>query len=188
MTQKILFFSTIFILCISSLSGAGAPPEKGETMPDINLPMPEDEAVQKYLGLSGKGHFTIPDIDAEVVIIEIFSMYCPHCQSAAETVNKFYELMENNAGLKDKMKLIGIGVGNTAFEVNVFRENYNIPFPLFEDTDFVIHKKLGEVLTPYFIGIKKYGDGSSKVFYSELGGFDDPEAFLKSMLELSELK
>lgn len=47
----------------------------GGRLPDIVLPMPEEPSALSYLGLSGEGTFEIPQIDAEVVVVEIFSMY-----------------------------------------------------------------------------------------------------------------
>jgi len=47
----------------------------GGRLPDIVLPMPEEPSVLNYLGLSGAGTFEIPQINAEVVVVEIFSMY-----------------------------------------------------------------------------------------------------------------
>jgi len=187
MFQKI-FITLCFTLLISSFAAADGPPLTGGTFPDIKLAAPADESEKKYLGLCGEEHFTVPDINADVVIVEVFSMYCPHCQAAAPDVNKLYEAIQNDPKLKDRVKVVGIGAGNTAMEVDVFREKYKVPFPLFMDGNFEAHKVLGEVHTPYFIGIKKQEDGSHTVFYSELGGFDDPLEFLKQMIDHSGLK
>jgi len=51
------------------------PPAVGGVLPEFTLPVPKSDAHQKYLGLAGKESFKISEISAEVVIIEIFSMY-----------------------------------------------------------------------------------------------------------------
>lgn len=67
------------ILGLSIIEGfVGAeskPPGEGGTLPGFVLKVPENSELQQYLGVTGKETFTIPEIKAEVVIIEIFSMY-----------------------------------------------------------------------------------------------------------------
>ena len=102
-------------------------------------------------------------------------------------MNELYRSMQARKDLKNKIKLIGIGAGNSDFEVNFFRKKYEIPFPLFSDEEYSIHKTLGEVRTPYFIGVRLKSDGSSEVFYSKLGGFKNADKFLELMVKLSGL-
>ena len=177
----------VVVVCTNTAATAGPTFQLGGELPSFELSVPTDEAHKEYLGLSGSGSFAVSDIDAEVVIIEIFSMYCPHCQREAPKINDLYRLIEENEQLRGKIKLIGVGAGNSDFEVNVFRQTYQVPFPLFADERFAIHKALGELRTPYFIGIKRK-NGGHEIFYSKLGGFESPEVFLQSMVDRSGLK
>jgi peroxiredoxin len=115
-------------------------------------------------------------------------MYCPYCQREAPNVNQLYDKIEQNPALKGKIKIIGIGAGNTSYEVGTFKKKYNVPFPLFADGDYVIHKTVGEVRTPYFIGVKINPDGSHQVIYSKLGGFEGVDQFLEMMIKLSGIQ
>ena len=53
---------------------------------------------------------------------------------------------------------------------------------------FKIHKLVGEVRTPYFIGLKSQKGAAPKVYYSKLGGANDAEELLKKLLADSGLQ
>jgi len=61
-------------------------------------------------------------------------------------------------------------------------------FPVFPDGDYAIHKALGEVRTPYFIGVKIDPESSHRVIYSKVGAFDGAENFLSALIRLSGLR
>jgi len=173
----------VFALFSYALAGDG--PREGAPLPPFSLPSPESAEHKAYLGLSGGGTFNIGQIKAQVVIIEIFSMYCPHCQTEAPAVNQLYEKIENTPSLKGKIKMIGIGTGNTPFEVDVFKKKYRVPFPLFPDPDFVVHKAVGEVRTPCFIGVRLNNDGTNRVFLQKVGGLEGVDRFLDLIVKQS---
>ena len=189
--HKPLICCAAFAICLlvathAALAFTNAP-AIGESLPPFKLPIPQDARAERYLGLSGPGQFTIAQIEAKVVIIQIFSMYCPVCQKEAFRVNKLYSTIQKRKDLKDKIKMIGIGTGNTPFEVGFFQKKYEVDFPLFSDENLSIHQILGELRTPYFIGVKINRDGSNEVFYSRLGQFRDVDSFLRRIVELSGL-
>jgi len=190
--DKALKYFVAMILLSLALSGvafaAGPAPVKGGTLPSILLPIPEDEDAKIYLGLSGEGFFEIPQIKAEGVLIKVFNVYCPVCQSTALAMATLYRQIENNPDLKNKVKLIGIGAGNTPTEIEVFKQTNNIPFPIFPDDDLAIHNSLGEVRIPTFIAVRLEKDGSHKIVHTHLGELGDPELLLTLMVEAYGIK
>ena len=183
------FVTASVFFTLQGLSFAATPqPVKGGKLPVISLPIPKNSDEKIYLGLSGDGFFKLQQIKANGVLIKIFNLYCPICQSTASAMAELYHQIENNPDFKGKMKLIGIGAGNSLLEVEVFKQTYNIPFPIFPDENFKIHQALGEVRTPFFIAIKMDGDGSHEIVHTHLGGLTDARAFLDLMVEAYGIK
>ncbi len=183
MRKKSLKF-LVFLFLLASLSSfpdawvfAQKPPAEGEIFPELTLPLPNKVGEREYLMVE-EGPFRISQIKADVLIVEVFSMYCPYCQREASNTNALFQSLSSNPQLKARVKLIGIGAGNSAYEVNAFRTLYNIGFPLLPDPELAIHKKLGEVRTPYFFVLRNKPDGSLQVVYSRVGSFGDPKVFL----------
>ncbi len=155
--------------------------EEERFFPEDTLNAPEDEAHKEYLGIEGQDTFVIQDVEADLAIVQLFSMYCPICQREARSVNELYELTHEQ-GLSDRIKLFGLAPGNSRFEVGVFRDQYDVPFPLIPDPDFEWHQRLGEVGTPTYIVVKTE---DASVLKSHTGPFPEgPQGFLQSVADL----
>jgi hypothetical protein len=98
-----------------------------------------------------------------------------------------YQTVSVRAGLGEDQDH-RVGAGNTAFEIDVFRTQYDIRFPLFSDESFSIHKLVGEVRTPHFFVIRINADGSNTIVYSKVGSIEDPKQFLDMIIKESGLK
>jgi len=188
MVRKTTLWSAIFFLLFVFSLAASNPTVSGNALATIKLPVPANADERKYLGVSGKHFFRIPQVKADLIVMEIFSLYCPQCQTAAPEVNVLYQMIEEVSDFKNRIKMIGIGAGNSVLEVNAFREKHRVPFPLFPDQDFTIHKLLGEVRTPYFMIVKFDKNRACQVIYAKEGAFGEAENFLQQIMEAARLK
>jgi len=177
-----LFFS-LFISNDSFCATVNPEPKKGGTLPAISLSVPKDPGEKFYLGLARDGSFKIHQIKAKVVLIKVFNLYCPVCQSTASAMVELFHQIEKHPDFRGKIKLIGIGAGNNEPEIEVFKQYNNIPFPVFPDEDLSIHKALGEVRTPFYIAVRINRERSPEIVYTHLGGLTDIQGLLDSMYE-----
>jgi peroxiredoxin len=177
----------MILLSIIPLSSYAAASEQDRlaAITKVKLKLPDDPGAAASLGIKQKdGQITLNDIDAEVIIIEIFSMYCPFCQRHAPMTNKLQTVIETRSDTRGKVKLLGIGVGNSPYEVKFFKKKYGIQFPLFDDANSAVLNSLPDIRTPYYFAIRKTGR-SLNVFFTQQGAFEDPEKFLNTVLNKS---
>jgi hypothetical protein len=73
--KYLVIFLGILLVSAGFARAASQPPAVGGQLPEFTLPVPKSDEHQEYLGLAGKDAFKINEISADVVIIEIFSMY-----------------------------------------------------------------------------------------------------------------
>jgi thiol-disulfide isomerase/thioredoxin len=186
---KSFWLSILACLAIAVFSGpAGAKTfhVNGAALAGIQLPIPENNAEKEYLGLSGKGTFSLSQLKEATLVIEVFSMYCPHCQHEAPVVNQLHRMIEKDASLKKDVKLVGIGIGNTPFEVEVFRKKYRVLFPLFPDDSFQIQKvSKDRFRTPTFIVAQIDPRFGLKILDVHVGPIKDLNKYLESVKKLA---
>ncbi len=167
----------------ATLQGSGPKPAPGSPLVDFTLPAAANTENAAYLGVPEGTPFTLSSIQADALLIEIFSMYCPYCQKEAPVVNELFDKLRAS-DMKDRLKMIGLGTGNSEFEVNKFREKFSVEMPLFPDGDYAIYNSIGTVGTPFFIlATVNRESGALEIAAVQEGLLDDPEAFFKSMLD-----
>ncbi len=168
----------------SLFAGSGSQDTHTDLNLDFTLPAPKTPEHKAYLGLTSDQPFTLDQVKADILLIEIFSMYCPICQREAPKVNTLYQQIGEH---KNKsIRLIAIGAGNSDFETNYFKETYAIDFPLFSDGKFIIHKKVGEKGTPFFIGMNPSAPKNERIFFTHTGEIKNMDQFLNELLKASK--
>ena len=168
----------LMMLTFPAMASAGKAPAAGDLLVGMRLETPEAPEKRAYLGLAESGTFDPTTLTGRLLVIEVFSMYCPHCQREAPAVNRLYQAIEASKNLRGNVKMIGIGVGNSTYEIDHFRKHYQIDFPLFPDEDFAIHKDLGEVRTPFFIITAIGSDDRGRILWTGSGNMDPLETFI----------
>lgn len=158
--------------------------EPGDTFPLIYLDQPSAPEEQNYLGLSPedkKQKITIADINAELVVVEFMNRYCPSCQAQVPIMNRAYALIEGQPEHKNKVRLIGIGAGNNNEELKGFRTEQAIPFPLFQDPEFIAYDAIGDPEgTPFTILVRRVNN-SFVVLSTHLGRVSSAEDLVKDI-------
>jgi len=184
--KRILLFSLILfnVLLLSETSSLTAEeiPQLigyGETLPKLELDQPLLSEEMKYLQATDAKTFSIKDPSTELLIIEFTNKYCFQCIVQVPLFNELFNALQNDPALKSKVKMVGIGVGNNRIQVDDFKKDQGIPFPVLPDPYFKIHDLIGQPNTPFTILARKNKKREEWIVASaHLGVIGDSEAFL----------
>lgn len=165
------------LLAVFFLAGTAAAQKNeivafGDPFPEIRLPAPTEPAAREYLGIPEGEFFTPSQIRAGVLLVEILNVHCPHCQMQTASFNELYNLIEQNAETRGRIKMLGIAVGNLPEEVQTFTQRYQVAFPVFADPRFQAHRAIGGSATPFTILVRQDHPGHPGVVAATHLGLD----------------
>lgn len=168
--------------------GVGAP-KVGDILPDVEIKGQTSPLHAAYLGLPiDATSFRLSQIKAELLLVQIFSMYCPRCQAAAPMINRVFERLKTSP-LGLSLKFVALGAGNTPFEVDYFCKKHHASMPMFPDTNYTLHATFGNVGTPSFFVLRALPGGKGlKVLFAQEGEPKDEDAFFEQLRQAASLK
>ncbi len=112
------------------------------------LAVPYDSEHRTYLGIDdGRETFKMSDIRADILVVLVFDMYCHVCGQSADNMSRLEEKL--NGKTDDcRVRIIGLGRGDTQFEVETFARKFKLDFPVFSDRKHGLSDGLGVTRTP----------------------------------------
>ncbi len=153
------------------------PISAGMTIPEFLLEPPGSDKVKEYLGLKDSKPFFVSHVSAKIIILEIFSFYCPHCRLQAPVLNKTFTFIQQDSELSEGIKMMGICAGGDKEKVDKWRTTLHVLFPLFTDPETTIWQKLGKPGVPCTLILTNSG----KVLAAHYGAVEDTENFFRQI-------
>jgi peroxiredoxin len=187
MVKKLCLLTFLVLVLVQSPAFAARRIDMGEAFPEVPLPQPASEPERAYLGLAPGDTFTLSQVAGEVVLVEVLNVLCPHCQKQTLPYGELYNRIQKDPQARDRIKLLGIAVGNSAEQIEDFVDIYAVDFPIVSDLSFKLHTAIGGGPTPFSIYLRKEPGKVGFVAGTHLG--EDKEmadlfAYLKETLML----
>lgn len=166
------------------LAGAAlAQPKVGDNVGNLKFNAPLDEEGAKYLGLAKAAPFTLKDIKADYVLVDVFNTLCPHCIHQAPHLNNLYNLVNQDPKLKDKIKILAVGTQDNEMKLKAWKVIQKVPFPLIPDEQGQLFNSLNLPGTPVSLVVDKNG----KVHWVHIGAFESGDGALKEIKQALKL-
>ena len=184
----------VFFFCMTvcfTPAGAGTKGKiitAGDFFPEFSFPMALSRGDVEYLGLPTKflglmkgETFSLKDIKGDLIVLEYMNKYCFSCQLQAPVLNQVFEMTGKDAQLRGKVKFLAVAAGNNQNEVDSFKAEKKIPFPMVPDPKFQAYEAIGDPgATPFTLFIRKTDSGMI-VARAKVGLTKDPEVFIREM-------
>ena len=152
----------------------------GMQLPKFKITVRSSTQERQYLGLKEDLEiFSISKVPAKIILLEIFSVNCPHCKMQAQKLNNVYKLIHYNNDIASDIKFIGIAVGCDYTDLEKWKASMRVPFPLFPDENYIVWQQLGKPGIPCTLLI----NGNGKVLTSHFGVTKNEEDLFRQIKE-----
>jgi hypothetical protein len=166
------FFATFLLIIPNVISQEKTIIKKGDYFPKLSLEPPVESKHLPYLGIDEGKRFTLNDVNADFILVDIMNTYCSGCRKQAPINNKLYSLIESTAGTKGRIKMFAIAVGCLDVYIKQFIENFNTLYPVIQDPKFVVYDAIGRSPLPLTIFIRPDPKTGESIVVGTHCGFD----------------
>lgn len=168
---------SLLVFAAAVSQAADVEPKVGQSVGNFKFPAPMSDADAAYLGLAKAAEFTLKDVKAPYMLVEQFNTTCPHCMAQAPIMNQLFDKVQQDAALKDKVKLVGLAQGNDANAVKMWKMFQKIQFPQIADSK----SAFGDALNFHPYPVSVLIDKSGKVLWVHIGTFESADEALKEI-------
>jgi hypothetical protein len=169
--QRLIISGMVGLALMAAAAAALAGPGAG-----LKLAAPLSDADRHYLGLEKQGEFALKDLPAPYLLIEVMRTGCGHCLATVGPMNRLFHLVQGS-DLKDRVKVIGVGEGDSPQALGRYRTKCQVAFPLIPDPDWEVLERYRLSGTPALLLLDRAGT----VKYRHSGAFDHAEQVLKEL-------
>jgi thiol-disulfide isomerase/thioredoxin len=177
--NSLLWASFVSVILFYGLASAETKPMGfAISFPNLSFEQVLSKEEQAYLEVPSNKPFRFQEIRGELILVEFLSVYCVNCQRQAPILNRLYVSIDNDRALRGKVKIIGIAAGNNPREVENFKKEYKVAYPILSDVRFDAHTTVGSPRTPFSIWVRKERRGHGIVVSTHLGLMDSEKMAL----------
>lgn len=106
------------------------------------------------------------DGEADLVVLTFFDLYCVACQQSAENFSAAHARIRAEFP-ETAIRITGVGIGDTEFELSVFQRRYNLPYPSIPDPGKDFEKPFLIKGTPTVLVFSRRGEDCVEIFRCE---------------------
>lgn len=133
-----------------------------------------------YLGIECGDDFALNDLYHEVIVIEFLNVYCHTCRTQVEIFNDLFLTIEKDPDLNEKVRIIGMAVGNSVEEIKEFKDNFGALYPILSDLKKTIFNMTANIQgTPHTYIIRK--EEKRFVIDYHAGGVSSKDRYLSTI-------
>ena len=170
------FWALLFLILVHPVSVLGQSPQtsrpllkSGDPLPKISFHNSLTPSEARYLGIGPRKNFSLEDINARMILVDFINSNCPYCIESVPLFNAIYRSIEEDPGLRSRVKLVAVGTGDTLTEVEHFKRTHGVLFPIVPDTEYQGHDAIGQPRVPFLIIARREGRGKWMVADTKVG-------------------
>ncbi|MCX6090022.1 MAG: redoxin domain-containing protein [Candidatus Atribacteria bacterium] len=173
------------IIILYLLSGCSLFPN---TIQTPSTPVPSPASTSSVVESPNAVNFTLPDLNGneislsefrgKPVLLTLFSYSCPHCRNEVPQIERIYNQYHDSKSLV----VLGIGVSSSISELEQFRAQYGLSFPILYDPGRVVYHQFFSSGIPALVLINTLGEVAYSYNSSELSGAEIEQLLLNHIL------